>query len=253
MHEAVRGVILRNLAHKEFIPTSEAYALVDLETAIRGNFPAWHNYSVVERQDAVYRDLIQQMYAGRARQDLAIAAEAVQKTELENPSLLEVGCGSGYYSEILRRLVRGSVRYVGLDYSQTMIHMARERYPERPFVVGDATALPFADGAFDIVLNGVSLMHVLRYQSAITESRRVARRWCIFHTVPLLKRRETTILIKRAYGQPTIEVIFNEAELQRRLERSNLTVRHVLDSIPYDLSALLGEPTVTKTYVCEVM
>ena len=53
------------------------------------------------------------------------------------------------------------------------------------------------------------------------------------------------------YGEPTVEVILNEQELLTLLGGQGLTVRHVLDSIPYDLEPVLGEPSFCKTYVCE--
>jgi ubiquinone/menaquinone biosynthesis C-methylase UbiE len=196
--------------------------------------------------------LIQEMYEGKPRQDFVVAVDAVRCTGIANPLILEVGCGSGYYSEILPHLLGHPVRYVGLDYSLAMIRLARKRYSNHPFVVGDATALPFPDGSFDTILNGVSLMHILRYESAIFESRRVTRRWCIFHTVPVLQRRETTIMWKKAYGGPTLEIIFNEGHMRTLLQQHGLAIRHVLDSIPYDLEAVLNEPTVSRTYVCEV-
>lgn len=237
-------------------PPAEAvstdYALMDPQTAIASKFDGWYTTSVARRQDAAYRALVQEMYAGRPRQDFIAAAEAVRLTGTTDASILEVGCGSGYYSEILSHLLGRRLRYVGLDYSPAMIGLAQRRYHDDPFVVGDAIGLPFAEGGFDTVLNGVSLMHILRYEMAIAESRRVARRWCIFHTVPVLQSRETTILRKNAYGQPTIEIIFNEVHLCRLLEQQGLAVRHHLKSVPYSLDAVLGEPTVTRTYVCEV-
>ena len=41
------------------------------------------------------------MKDGEPRLDFRIAAEAVAATGLSNPRLLEIGCGSGYYSEVL--------------------------------------------------------------------------------------------------------------------------------------------------------
>ena len=237
---------------EEVIPASAEYGLIDSKTATQHSFSGWHDRAVAERQDVAYRILIQQMYAGEPRQDFIAAADAVRYGGIADAVILEVGCGSGYYSEILRHLLRYSVRYMGVDSSAAMIRLAQKRYPDYPFVVGDATALPFTDGAVDTVLNGVSLMHILQYELAIAESRRVARRWCIFHTVPVLQRRETTVLRKRAYGRTTLEIIFNEEQLRNLLEQRGLAVRHVLDSVPYNLEAVLNERTVTRTYVCEV-
>ena len=95
-------------------------------------------------------------------------------------------------------------------------------------------------------------MHLMSYQKSVEESRRVSKRWCIFHTVPLLETRATTVLRKDAYGQPTLEIIFNNAELLAVFTANGLRVRAAIDSLPYDLEPVLGEPTVTKTFVCEV-
>src|SRR5262245_17755789 len=141
-------------------PISDGYEVAEARIVLEP-LQGWHDATVAQRQDAMYRTLIQQMYLGRLREDLLVAAEAIRSVGLESPSILEVGCGSGYYSEILSHVLRYPVRYVGLDYSETMICLARERYAHLSFLVADATALPFTDGSFDIVLNGVSLMHIL--------------------------------------------------------------------------------------------
>lgn len=232
---------------------SADYSLLSREAAADGRFKGWHDHGVTERQDAAYRKLIQQMYAGQPRQDFLAAAEAVRYTGMDDPLILEVGCGSGYYSEILSYLLDRSVRYLGLDYSAAMLRLARKRYPEQSFVLADATALPFAEAALDIVMNGVSLMHILSYETAIAEARRVAARWCIFHTVPVTKELQTTVLCKKAYGEKTIEVIMNEGEFHQLLEKNGLTVHHILQSIPYDLDRVLGESTESRTYVCEIV
>lgn len=212
----------------------------------------WRDHAVVERQDSAYQALLRQMYDGAPRQDLMVAAEAVHRTEVENPYILEVGCGSGYYNEILSHLLQRPMHYMGLDYSLAMIQKASRNYTQQSFVVGDATALPLANESFDIVLNGVSLMHILRYKAAIAESRRVARRWCIFHTVPILRQRETTVLRKKAYGESVVEVIFNEGELLGLMEQNGLVVHDILDSVPYNVEAVVGEATLSKTYLCKV-
>ena len=202
------------------------------------------------KQDAAYRRLLDAMHAGEPRHDLKIAAEAVRSTGMHNPELLEIGCGSGYYSEVLPHLLGEPLRYSGLDYSDAMIGLARAHYPEIPFVVGDAADLPFEDGSFDIVMNGAALMHIVRYEQAIAESSRVTRGWCIFHTVTVHQERPTTFLKKNAYGAPTAEVSFNEGDLLRLFAANGLALHKVFDSIAYDLHEHLGEPTTSKTFVC---
>ena len=94
-------------------------------------------------------------------------------------------------------------------------------------------------------------MHIANYSEAIAESVRVSREWCIFHTVPLIAKRPTTLLHKLAYGQRVVEVIFNQGELEALLGEHKLAIRAVFDSIPYDVDAVLGEPSWTLTYLCQ--
>ena len=190
------------------------------------------------------------MRRGQPRRDFQVAARAVAATALRDPLLVEVGCGSGYYSEVLPLLMGGPLRYIGVDYASGMMALATELYPEVPFLLGDASALPLDGESCDILLSGTSLMHVVDYQQAIAESVRVARHWCIFHTVPVMARRSTTLLRKQAYGAPVVEVIFNQAELERLFTSNGLDIQATYDSIPYDVSDVIGEPSWTLTYLC---
>lgn len=89
-------------------------------------------------------------------------------------------------------------------------------------------------------------------RDAIKECRRVTRQWTIFPTVPVCQHHKTTILRKKAYGKPTIEIMFNERELKTLFEDAGFTIQYEINSLPYNLEALLGEPTTTKTYGCKV-
>ena len=61
----------------------------------------------------------------------------------------------------------------------------RARYPDIPFIQGDACAMPFADGAFDIVFSNAVIEHVggrARQRQFVSEALRVGRR--VFITTP---------------------------------------------------------------------
>jgi SAM-dependent methyltransferase len=88
---------------------------------------------------------------------------------------LEVGVGTG---QVALPLSAAGVDVVGLDISHAMLERLLEKSGGRspvPLVVGDATCLPFAGGAF----GGAVLRHVLQlvseYQRAISELARVIR------------------------------------------------------------------------------
>lgn len=65
-----------------------------------------------------------------------------------NSRLLDVGCGTGGLLGLARE--RGAF-IAGLDASETLAAIARERLPGARIEVGEMEELPFAEGAFDIV------------------------------------------------------------------------------------------------------
>ncbi len=67
---------------------------------------------------------------------------------------LDVACGSGFAANVAHR--RGAT-VSGLDASEELINIARARTPDGDFRVGDMFALPFDEGAFDVVtsFNGI--------------------------------------------------------------------------------------------------
>ncbi len=233
-------------------PVVGGYEVIDRGMAAAARSNGWDFPDVAERQERAFAPLLADVRAGRPRIDFAVAAESIRAAGLARPTVLEVGCGSGYVADALDHLLDGAFTYVGVDPSAAMVGLARRTRPAREFMVSSAAPLPFDDGAVDIVLNGVSLMHTVDYARAIAEAARVAGRYCIFHTVPVLQTRPTTYLRKLAYGRGVVEVILHESELLDLLRLNGLTVERTWDSLAYDLAPVLGEPTVTRTYLCAV-
>ena len=211
--------------------------------------PGWLASRTVARQERAYRNLISAMRRGEPRLDFAVAAEAVAATGLVKPSLIEIGCGSGYYSEVFATLLPNGLNYTGIDYSEAMISRARAQYPAGQFDVADATRLPYADARFDIAFNGVSLMHIVDYAAAIREAARVASRYCVLHTVPVFDDHRTTYLRKYAYGAPVVEIVFGRDELMSLCEQAGLHLQRTWPCIPYDVADVTGHRSTTETYL----
>jgi len=222
---------------------------IDEARRVTASSTGWLATSTVRRQDRAYRGLIAAMKHGEPRLDFKVAAEAIAATGIGHPEVIEVGCGSGYYSEVLATLLPNRIRYTGIDYSETMIARARARYPSTAFEVADATNLPYADAAFDIVFNGVSLMHIVDYRAAIHEAARVAAHYCVFHTVPVFRNYRTTFLNKYAYGAPVVEIIFGKQELMALCHQAGLQLKHEWACIPYNVSEITGYDSTTETYL----
>jgi ubiquinone/menaquinone biosynthesis C-methylase UbiE len=99
---------------------------------------------------------------------------------------LEVGCGEG---RVARDLAARGHRVTGLDASPTLLRAAAQADPAGRYVEGLAEALPFEDGAFDLVVAYNSLMDVDDMPAAVSEAARVLAAGgrlcaCVTHPLP---------------------------------------------------------------------
>ncbi|MDV6373782.1 class I SAM-dependent methyltransferase [Deinococcus arenicola] len=89
-------------------------------------------------------------------------------------TLLDVGTGPGDFPGRLRADEHRG-RIVGLDFSAGMVERASAQYPAVEFQQGDAAALPFADGTFEVVTARHMLYHVPDVAAALAEFKRVLK------------------------------------------------------------------------------
>lgn len=94
------------------------------------------------------------------------------------PLVLDAGCGAGNAASLLFASRWQDMRYVGADISDA-VDIARETIepvaPECMFVQADLMALPFEDGAFDIVFSEGVLHHTPSTRNAIHATARLVR------------------------------------------------------------------------------
>ena len=210
---------------------------------------AWQNKDIPKRQHKLVQTQLAQFRQGQpvAVFDVMIAGLRALPVALNGLSLLEIGCSSGYYAEVIDIAGLG-LHYAGCDYSPAFIDLARQCYPQLDFTEADATALPYDDKSFDIVISGCCLLHIPEYERAIAETARVTRQFAIFHRTPVVFGQDTKFYRKRAYGVESVEIHLNEDELQALFMRYNLepiTVLTLEKTLEHG-----GKGTATQTYVC---
>src|SRR5262249_36139987 len=119
---------------------------------------------------------------------------------------LDLGCGEG---RVGAELQRKGHRVVAVDASPGMVAAASELVPAE---VADAAALPFPDGAFDLVVAFMSIMDMDDLSAAVIEAARVLEpggRFCfaISHPISFVGRFESRdpdarFVISRSYFEP---------------------------------------------------
>jgi ubiquinone/menaquinone biosynthesis C-methylase UbiE len=95
---------------------------------------------------------------------------------LPTERLLDVGCGAGNFVMMMAPLV---AQAVGVDLTPAMLEQARALHAQNKLKnvewrEADVTALPFADGSFDVVSSRSMLHHIHEPAKVIAEMRRVA-------------------------------------------------------------------------------
>lgn len=130
-------------------------------------------------------------------------------------TLLEVGCGTGHFT---RWFGKQGLQVMGLDLSPPML-AETIRLGGPPCVLGDALALPFLAGAFDLVALITTLEFVTDPVQALSEATRVARHGLI---LGVLNRQSLLAWRRKRSGEPLWEEarFFTPAELVRLVQQA---------------------------------
>jgi len=92
-----------------------------------------------------------------------------------NASLLDIGCGTGYFTRLFAQDMRGEV--VGLDPNLEWLNYANTRSTKgERYVAGVAEVLPFPERSFDYTVSVTALCFVKNQEDALRELVRVTRK-----------------------------------------------------------------------------
>jgi SAM-dependent methyltransferase len=127
------------------------------------------------------------VYGAEDVHDFARSAILEALTLGTSDHLLEIGCGGGL---LLRDALRTGCRATGLDHSDEMVQLARERAPGAELVLAKAQRLPFADDTFSAVAMSIVFFFLDDAVGVLRECRRVLRpggRLALYTTAPELR------------------------------------------------------------------
>jgi len=181
----------------------------------------WSQEMVGKLQRSLVNYQLRHLYAGNAIPVFSKLKEVLHILDKEcSRSLLDIGCTSGYYYEVINFYCPHTFEYVGCDYNKESIKLATEYYPGVDFQVGDVTNLSFDDQEFDVsFLSGV-IEHVPEYEKALEEVCRVSGRYIILHRI-WLDSGPTSCKQGTQYFVPVIRNQYNKEEFFRILEENS--------------------------------
>ena len=99
---------------------------------------------------------------------------AVVRDLVAGKRVLDIACGEGYGSSMLAEV---AVAVTGVDISNEAVLHAEATYvkPNLTYLEGSATALPFADASFEVVVSFETIEHLAGQAEMVSELRRVLR------------------------------------------------------------------------------
>ena len=109
-------------------------------------------------------------FAGLTRETLPLLIEAAGVGN--GRSVLDIGSGPGHIAEAF---TQAGCAVTGIDFSASMIDVAKRRYPHITFQEADAEQLPFDAETFDAVVSNFVVHHLARPESAFKEVFRVLK------------------------------------------------------------------------------
>lgn len=95
------------------------------------------------------------------------------KDFVKDKIVLDIACGEGYGSDMLKKA--GAKEIYGVDNDRSIIERAKQKYQGINFVISEATRIPFEDDCFDVVISFETWHHLDNYQNFISEMHRILK------------------------------------------------------------------------------
>lgn len=149
--------------------------------------------------------------------------------KLEIKKILDVGTGPGIYANKLSEL--GFI-VTGIDYSENVIELAKNKFPNLDLRVGNGYNLEFSDKSYDLVLSIGTLQCLYDHEKFINELIRVSGKAIIIST--LLRRKKLSDPIRYLHKElendswPTRD--YHPSEITEILEKNGFKCELIFEN-----------------------
>ncbi|MCP2519396.1 bifunctional demethylmenaquinone methyltransferase/2-methoxy-6-polyprenyl-1,4-benzoquinol methylase UbiE [Candidatus Aminicenantes bacterium AC-335-A11] len=90
--------------------------------------------------------------------------------------ILDLSTGTGDMMKALKREFSKNAEIYGLDFSESMLEIARKKLNKLFLIQGDANKLPFYSDTFDIVVTAFGIRNFINFEKILEEIIRVTKR-----------------------------------------------------------------------------
>ncbi|MDF2686713.1 MAG: putative S-adenosylmethionine-dependent methyltransferase [Clostridia bacterium] len=146
----------------------------------------------------------------------------------DNLSVLDVACGSGRLLKMLSQ--KAKINAYGIDISDEMVKIAKEKNPDMYFAFGSADKIPFENNKFDIITVCCAFHHFTQPDKFMKEANRILKsggRLLIAepYSTAIIRQLENLILPLlpmgdvRLYSKNELQVFFEKADFK------NITIK----------------------------
>jgi len=185
---------------------------IDEKTALKEK-DNWSKDLIGELQRVLVNYQLYQMKLGNAPSLFKIIKDVFNAIDdkKQGYKLLDIGCTSGYYSEIINFYFPNIFDYNGCDYNPTSVELAKQYYPNRNFFVDDLTNLSSKDNAYDITFLSGVIEHVPEYTKGLNELCRITKKYIVLHRI-WLQDGPTTCSKGTQFFVPVIRYHYNKQD-----------------------------------------
>jgi len=147
--------------------------------------------------------------------------------DLGKASLLEIGCGTGYYTGLMREW--GVKKYVGVDITDVLFDRLEAEFPEYKFRKTDITSEKIM-GNYDLILMIDVVIHIVteaKLARAMENVKECLKKDGILILSPVFEKGEKLLFYNRTWSLDEISSCFPGYEMRKEkvLEYSMVSIR----------------------------
>jgi ubiquinone/menaquinone biosynthesis C-methylase UbiE len=175
---------------------------------------SWKNETIPNKQYALANKELEDLRNGKPNIVWQTICDTINEHIPEEiNTILDLGCASGYFHEVFRRLLKNNFAYVGADYSKEMIKLANKNYPDVGFINFDVRCIELPDRSQDFVFSNAVLEHVPEWKKGLSELCRITDKYLMLSKMPADKNIFRTQQKKIYDGVPVFFNKFNYEEI----------------------------------------